>query len=208
MRRVDDALRRAVGAERCCVDVTSAVPLRQHLGRCAGGMTTTTRPRTRLFLAGLLALGLTTGVTACSGATDPTAGPTHASTGIGAQWGDCMRSAGFDIEDPSDDQVSSGTILSPAGVDQERFHSAADECAEDLGVHRADSAEQDKWVRQYQQVASCVREEYPDFPEDGSDGGISFDPDGYPPAREPAFQELAQKCMQQYAPDTQTQEVG
>jgi hypothetical protein len=171
-------------------------------------MTTTTRPHTRILLAGLLALGLGTGVAACSGATDPTAGSTGASTGIGAQWGDCMRSAGFDIEDPSDDQVRSGTALSPAGVDQERFHSAADKCAEDLGVHRAGSAEQDKWARQYQQVASCIREEYPDFPEDGSDGGISFEPDGYPPAREAAFQELAQKCLQQYAPDTQTQEVG
>jgi hypothetical protein len=171
-------------------------------------MTTTTTPRTRLLVAGLLALGLTTGVAACSGTTDQTAGSTDASTGIGARWGDCMRSAGIDVEDPSDDQVSSGAVVSPADVDQERFQSAADQCAQDLGVRRADSAEQDKWVRQYQRVASCIREEYPDFPEDGSDGGISFLPDEYPPAGEQAFQELAQKCMQQYAPDTKMQEVG
>jgi hypothetical protein len=171
-------------------------------------MTTTTRPEKRLLIAGLLAIGLITGITACSGATVPTAGSTDDSTGVGARWGDCLRAAGFDVEDPSDDQVRSGTVVSPAGVDQERFQSAADECARDLGVRRADSAEQDKWVRQYQQVASCIREEYPDFPEDGSDGGISFLPDEYPPAGEQAFQELAQKCMQRYAPDTKTQEVG
>ena len=199
--------RRAHGGGRRFVGVTSAVPLPKRRRRCAGCMTTTTRTPTRLLVAGLLAIGLTTGIAACSSAAAPTAGST-ATTGIGAKWGDCMRSAGFDIEDPSDDQVSSGTAVSPAGVDQERFHRAADQCAQDLGVRRTDSAEQDKWVRQYQQVASCIREEYPDFPEDGSDGGISFLPEGYPPAREQAFQELAQKCVQRYAPDTKTQEVG
>lgn len=117
-----------------------------------------------------------------------------------------MRSAGFTVEDPSDDQVSSGTVTSPAGADQERFRSAADRCADDLGVHRADSATKEKWNREYDQVASCVRETYPDFPQQ-QPGSISFNPDEYPPAGEPAFQERADECMAKYSPDTKRQDV-
>jgi hypothetical protein len=118
-----------------------------------------------------------------------------------------MRSAGFSVEDPSDAQVASGTVTSPAGADEERFRTAAGQCAEDLGVHGADSAQQDKWTREYDQVASCVRETYPDFPEQDP-GGITFSPDEYPRAAEPEFQERADECMHEYSPDTKTQELG
>jgi hypothetical protein len=115
-----------------------------------------------------------------------------------------MRSAGFTVDDPSDDQVSSGTITSPAGSDQERFRSAADRCAEDLGVHRADSATKEKWNREYDQVASCIREAYPDYPEQDP-GTVSFGSDDYPTAADPAFQERAEECLHRYSPDTKTQ---
>jgi hypothetical protein len=171
-------------------------------------MRTTTRPPTRLLLAGLLTLGLLAGTTACTGPAGAAGASGQSDTaGLGAQWGDCMRSAGFDIEDPSDDQVTSGTVTSPAGADQERFRGAANQCAQELGVHGADSAMQDKWTREYDQVASCVREAYPDFPEQDP-GGITFDPDEYPRAAEPEFQERADECLHEYSPDTKTQAVG
>lgn len=152
----------------------------------------------------MLALGLAAGLTACAGSSDTAAGTASAGSGLGARWGDCMRSAGFTIDDPSDDQVSSGTITSPAGSDQERFRSAADRCAEDLGVHRADSATKEKWNREYDQVASCVREAYPDYPEQDP-GTVSFGSDDYPPAADPAFQKRAEECLHRYSPDTKTQ---
>jgi hypothetical protein len=193
--------------------VTWSVPLPQRAPRCAGSMTTTTttrttrRPPARPLVAGLLALGLAAGLAACSGTSDTAAGAADAASGLGAEWGACMRSAGFTVEDPSDDQVRSGTVTSPRGVDQERFRSAADRCATDLGVPRADSATKDKWTREYDQVASCVREAYPDFPEQ-QPGGISFIPSEYPPAGEPEFQKRADECMKKYSPDTKTQSVG
>jgi hypothetical protein len=170
-------------------------------------MATTKRSSSRPLLAGLLAFGLATGLSACAGVSTSTAGTADADAGLGAQWGACMRSAGFSVEDPSDDQVSSGTITSPAGVDQERFRSAAGRCSQDLGVHGADSAMEQKWIREYDQVASCIRDAYPDFPEQ-QPGVIQLDPEEYPPAADPAFQQRADECTKQYSPDTKTQSVG
>lgn len=196
---------------RCFAGVTSAVPLPQCPDRCAGSMTTTPRSTGRPLLAGLLALGLAAGLSACAGSPNAApgsaaadAGSPEAAAGLGAKWGACMRSAGFTVEDPDDDQVRSGTITSPAGADQERFRTAADRCADDLGVHRADSAMKEKWNREYDQVASCVREAYPDFPEQ-QPGSISFNPSEYPPAGEPAFQDRADECLAKYSPDTKRQ---
>jgi hypothetical protein len=169
-------------------------------------MTTTKESSSRPLLAGLLALGLATGLSACAGVPNSIAGTSGADAGLGPRWGACMRSAGFSVEDPSDDQVSAGTITSPAGVDQERFRSAADQCAHDLGVHGADSAMQQKWIREYDQVASCIREAYPDFPEQRP-GVLEWDRDEYPPAADPAFRQRADECTKKYSPDTKTQSV-
>ncbi|PYY33843.1 hypothetical protein DEJ16_03195 [Curtobacterium sp. MCJR17_055] len=170
-------------------------------------MTTTPRSSSRPLFAGLLALGLVTGLSACTGAPSSAAGTADADAGLGSRWGACMRSAGFSVEDPSDDQIRSGTITSPSGVDQDRFRSAADQCAEDLGVHGADSASKEKWIREYDQVASCIRDAYPDFPEQRP-GVIEWDREEYPPAGDPAFQQRADECTRKYSPDTKTQSVG
>ncbi|PZF67052.1 hypothetical protein DEJ33_07295 [Curtobacterium sp. MCPF17_047] len=169
-------------------------------------MRTTNRPPTRVLTAAVLALGLASGLTGCAGGA-PASDSTTAASGLGARWGDCMRSAGFDIEDPGDDQVRSGTVISPQGVDEDRFAGAADSCATELGVTRADSAAKDRWAREYDQVASCVRDAYPDFPEQQS-GALSFDEATYPPAAEPEFQQLVDECLQRYSPDTKTQDAG
>ncbi|PZE86217.1 hypothetical protein DEI91_03675 [Curtobacterium sp. MCBD17_032] len=118
-----------------------------------------------------------------------------------------MRSAGFEVQDPSDDQVSSGTVTLPADADQEHARAAADECAEHLGVHGADSAMKQKWIREYDQVASCIRDAYPDFPEQPP-GQVGWDDEEYPPAADPAFQQRADECTRKYSPDTKTQSVG
>lgn len=164
-------------------------------------MNDTTRTPRLVRAAAVLALALVgpTALAACS--TTPTSPSTgHAAASVGAEWGDCMRTAGFQVEDPSDDQVRSGAVTSPAGVDTERFSEASGKCASDLGVTGADSAQKDKWKRQYAAVDSCVREQYPDAPE--QEPGV-IDYSGYPRAREPQFEETLSSCMSKHAPDTQ-----
>ena len=152
----------------------------------------------------LLVIGLATGLSACSagGAGDQDAA--GAGGGRGAQWGACMRSAGFDIDDPSDDQVSSGTVTAPQDVDRERFDPAAEQCLTEVGANGADTASKERWKREYDRVASCIREDYPDFPEQ-QPGTLSFDPQTFPPAGEPEFQDRVDSCLHEYSPDTKTQ---
>ncbi|QCR42529.1 hypothetical protein C1N91_02185 [Curtobacterium sp. SGAir0471] len=145
-----------------------------------------------------IALPLT--LSACS---TPDAGtaPTTAAKGIGTQWGDCMRAAGFDVEDPDDDAVTSGVATAPQGVDQHAFAEQAGTCSRSLGVTGADDATEQKFRREYQQVASCIRERgYPDFPE--QDGG--FTTEGYPRSEEPEFDGVVTDCMAEYSPDSRT----
>ena len=187
--------------------MTSAVRLPQRALSCAGSMTTTLRPSSRPLLAGLLALGLAIGLSACSGSHGAAPGGSAASSSLGAQWGACMRSAGFSVEDPSDDEVTHGTVKTPAGVDQGRYQVAAVKCGKELGVQPPDAAEKEKWARQYDQVASCIRDAFPDFPEQ-EPGSIGWDSEEYPTSDDPAFKQRAGECMQEYAPDTKTQHVG
>jgi hypothetical protein len=118
-----------------------------------------------------------------------------------------MRAAGLSVEDPSDDEVTHGTVKTPAGVDQGRYQVAAVKCGKELGVQPPDAAEKEKWARQYDQVASCIRDAFPDFPEQ-EPGSIGWDSDTYPTSEEPAFKQRNAECMQKYAPDTKTQHVG
>jgi hypothetical protein len=170
---------------------------------------TTNTPRAvRAIVAGA-ALLLTVGLAGCSGADDGTASgaSTSSATGIGAKWGSCMRDAGYDVPDPDDALVASGTVVTPQGVDQEQYAEDADHCSSELGVERADSADQDEWTRQYAQVASCIREEYPDFPEQ-KPGVLGIGPDDYARATEDGFQDRADACLHEYSPDTQIQHAG
>lgn len=168
---------------------------------------------TRLFLTAAIALGLAGGLAGCGGSgsapggdrSDTTSSP--AAAGVGAAWGTCMRSAGFDVEDPSDDLVRSGTVLAPQGVDQERYAAAADRCSTDLGVEREDSASAESWARQYERVASCIRDDYPDYPEQ-PEGTLGLSPEDYPRAAESGFQEKADACLKEFSPGTKTQQVG
>ncbi|QWS32793.1 hypothetical protein [Curtobacterium aetherium] len=149
------------------------------------------------------ALVLVVALAGCSEAPDSSSPAAAAGTGIGAKWGACMRAAGFDVEDPSDALVESGAAQFPSGVDEEKATEAGSKCAEEIGVERTDSAEQDKWTRQYEQVASCIREEYEDYPEQ-SPGMLMLSPDQYPRASEQGFVDRSQECLQEFAPDTKT----
>lgn len=142
---------------------------------------------------------------ACSGQSDTDTAP-RADAGTGAKWGACMRDAGFDVQDPDDASVRAGLSQAPSGADQDAFAKAAASCAQRAGVEPADSADTQKWEREYAQVASCVRDDYSDFPEQ-EPGGFTVD-DSYPHAEEPAFKQTVADCMQEFSPDTQTQSVG
>lgn len=136
---------------------------------------------------------------ACSGQPDAD-GALRADAGIGAQWGACMRDAGFDVTDPDDAAVQAGVAKVPAGADQAAFQAAAASCAQHAGVTGASSAERDRWEREYAAVASCVREHgYADLPEQ-QPGSITVE--GYPRAEEPAFEQVMDDCMAEYSPDT------
>jgi hypothetical protein len=118
-----------------------------------------------------------------------------------------MRSAGFSVDDPSDDEVTSGVVTTPPGVDQTRYQVAAAQCGRELGVQPPDAADEEKWNRQYDQVSSCIRDAYPDFPEQRP-GVIEWDSETYPTSDDPAFKQRNAECMRKYAPDTMTQHIG
>lgn len=171
-------------------------------------MNTTTRTRTAIATV-LLALALPITLSACSaGEADAAGGDAQQSTGIGAKWGSCMRDAGFDVQDPPDEQLESGAVTQREGVDEQAWNTASNRCSATAGVQRADTAQQQKWARQYAQVASCIRDNgYEDYPEQ-PEGSIGVDPETYPRAAEPQFDETFRKCLAEYAPDTKMQERG
>lgn len=149
-------------------------------------------------------------LTACSGGgtADASSTGTPGGPGIGAAWGSCMRDAGYDVQDPTDDLVRTGAAPVPEGVDRDRFSEAAGTCSRSVGVQGADQADIQRWEREYAQVASCIRDNgYPDYPEQ-EPGGISADPETYPRAAEPAFEQAFHDCLAKYSPDTKTQSVG
>ncbi|MFJ3028175.1 hypothetical protein ACIPEQ_04965 [Curtobacterium sp. NPDC087080] len=164
-------------------------------------MNDTTRTSGLVRAAAVLVLALVGSAALAACSTSPTSSATsRAAASVGAKWGDCMRTAGFPVEDPSDDQVRSGAVTSPSGVDAERFTEASGKCASDLGVTGTDSAQKDRWKRQYAAVDSCVREQYPDAPEQ-QPGVIDYS--SYPRAQEPQFQDTLSSCLSKHAPDTQ-----
>ncbi|WIB60706.1 hypothetical protein DEJ13_02440 [Curtobacterium sp. MCLR17_007] len=163
------------------------------------------RGRRALLVAAAIAVTLPFSVAACS--TQPSADPgTSAGSGVGAKWGSCMRDAGFDVEDPDDTAVEAGLSKAPAGADRAAFSAAASACTEKAGVERASSADQQKWERQYAQVANCIRENgYDDFPE--QEPG-SLNTSVYQRSSEPQFETVVDDCLAEFAPDTRSQSVG
>ncbi len=75
-----------------------------------------------------------------------------------------MRTAGFDVDDPADDAVTSGLQC----VDRRVLAEQACSCSRSLGVTGIDDATQKLW-REYQQVPLNIHERgYPDFPSKAS----------------------------------------
>ncbi|ROP74819.1 hypothetical protein [Curtobacterium sp. PhB115] len=168
-------------------------------------MTQTTRSRRAALAAVVLACSLSFGLTACSG---PSEADTVAETanGVGAKYGACMRDAGFDIQDPDDAALESGAVQAPADADQDAFQKAMRACRKAAGVQGSSNADQQKWARETAKVASCIRDNgYPDFPEQKP--GM-LDALGYERGREPGFEKALRSCTEEFAPDTQTQELG
>ncbi|ROP65117.1 MULTISPECIES: hypothetical protein [unclassified Curtobacterium] len=161
--------------------------------------------RTALVAAALVICTLPFTVAACSTSTG-TDTVADASAGIGAKWGSCMRDAGFDVKDPSDAAAESGMMQAPSGADGDEFTEAGATCRKQAGIAGHSKADMQKWERESAEVASCLRENgYADFPEQKP--GV-IDLNGYARAQEPAFQEVMQECTDEFAPDTQTQDLG
>lgn len=117
-----------------------------------------------------------------------------------------MRDAGFDVRDPDDASVASGAVPVPEGADDAAYTDAAATCSAAAGVPRASTADKQKWERQYTKVASCIRENgFADFPEQ-QPGVLDFG--SYPRSQESGFQQAADTCLQQFAPDTTTKNAG
>ena len=171
---------------------------------------TRTRTRLRCSLLGAAVVAGTLPLALASCSSDTTTGSTadtasERTTGIGADWGACMRDAGFDVQDPSDDEVRSGAMRAPAGADEQGFVAAGRACSEELGISGTSEADKQKWERQNVQVASCIRDHgYPDFA--GQDNGV-LDFSTYERSQEPEFQEAVESCLQEFAPDIQEQQV-
>lgn len=157
-----------------------------------------------VLVAVALLCALPLALSACSAGDDGTA--PRADAGVGAQWGACMRDAGYDVQDPDDASVEAGAMAVPSGVDSAEFQTAGAACAEQAGVERKSNADTQKWEREYAKVASCVRERYSDFPEQ-EPGQFGWD-DDYAPAQDPGFQDVVDACMAKHSPDTQSQSVG
>lgn len=169
-------------------------------------MTTRTRARRPSPSAALLlAVAVPVVLAGCaSGPTAPSAA--EITSGAGATWGACMREAGFAVQDPADADVEDGLTQAPAGSEGDAFADAAVRCRAAAGVESASDAQQQRWQRQYAEVASCIRDHgYPDFPEQRP--GV-LTTDGYPRAEEPAFRDALDACVEEDAPDTTTRSVG
>ncbi len=163
--------------------------------------TTTPTPSNLHRAAVVLALvvGAPLALAGCTAHDTAGAADTAASSGLGSKWGSCMRDAGFEAEDPSDDEVTSGSVLTPPGVDQAAFLEAAQTCNQQIGVQSADSAQKDEWKRQYAAADACVREEYPDAPAQ-KPGVIDYGA----LSEDPAFDDHLDECLAKHAPDTKT----
>lgn len=135
----------------------------------------TGRRTTIAALGGLLLLA-PLALAGCSSAGSSTPSASETSTSIrAASWGTCMRSAGFDVQDPSDEEFGSGVERVPADVDRAAFESASKSCrgADSGGPSAADKAgyEQDA-----QDFSQCMRDNgVDDFPDPEQPGVIKFD---------------------------------
>lgn len=115
-----------------------------------------------------------------------------------------MRDAGFEVPDPTDADVRSGTVPAPDDADQRAFGEQAERCSETAGLRRPDAAQRQTWERQYAQVAECIRAGgFDDLPEQAP-GVLDFH--DYPRASEPSFADVSGRCLAEFAPDTQIQD--
>ncbi|MFJ4225694.1 hypothetical protein [Microbacterium sp. NPDC089695] len=158
--------------------------------------------RTLLGLGAGAALVLV--MTGCGPTSDDLASATRAddASSQSAQWGTCMRAAGFDVQDPDEDALKSGVLFAPPGVAEDVFHDAARECLQEVGIDGVTGEERDKWEREYAAVEDCIRKNgYPDFP--AQEPGV-LDMQGYPRAEEPEFEQVFADCIAAHSPDTKT----
>lgn len=126
-------------------------------------------------MVGLLLVPLS--LTGCSGhdGEDSASGGGGGSSAAAAKWGACMRDKGFTVEDPSDEQFSTGVEMVPADVDRAAFGTASKGCRGDApsGASADDKA---GWVQDAEDFSQCMRDNgVADFPDPEEPGSISWD---------------------------------
>lgn len=129
------------------------------------------RPLVAAIAATLIAFQLT----GCSTNSQESASPTPTSASNvneSAHLGDCLRKAGFDVEDPD---LNKGVVVAPPeGVDPNRYDREFQKCRADnvSGGNAKPSPEQLKIFREYElKIAQCVRDKgFPEFADPGEDG--------------------------------------
>lgn len=112
-----------------------------------------------------------------------------------ASWGACMRDAGFQIEDPTDEQLSSGVERIPADADRSAFERASSTCrgdsAETDSAAAPSQAEKDQYIQDALDFAQCMRDNgVDDFPDPATPGLIDLQSG----KDSPAFQEASETC--------------
>jgi len=110
----------------------------------------------------------------CSTDDDATSAATSAGggTSASAQLGQCLRDAGYDVDDPDLDE---GMVVAvPNGADADEYAAAFAECREGLpesagggeAAQEPSAAELAEWQESQLKVAECVRQEgFEDFPD-------------------------------------------
>jgi hypothetical protein len=169
--------------------------------------TTTTRHRTPFravpALPAVVTLVVAVSLSGCSGSPGAgSSGSAGSGSGAAAAWGSCMRHAGFDIEDPSEAEWSTGVDRAPEDVDQDAFRQASAECRGD-DAPRASDEQKTEWTQELRDFAACMREHgLDDFPEPDANGALDFGEYGDEPLRSsPAVAKADEECHERYLAD-------
>lgn len=100
-----------------------------------------------------LAAAALVALSGCSSSGDSAPKETSDVSQAAAKWGDCMRGKGFQIDDPTAAEFTSGALQSPANVDAGRFTEASGACG---GKTTASDDQKDIWRKQTQGFVACM----------------------------------------------------
>ncbi|WP_146249085.1 MULTISPECIES: hypothetical protein [unclassified Curtobacterium] len=160
------------------------------------------RPRAALLLSSTMALAVSVVLSGCSDAPGSSSSRGGSSSVGASAWGSCMRDAGFDIEDPSEAEWSSGVVRAPSGVDGDAFQRASASCRGD-DAPRASDEQKAIWDQELRDFSACMREHgLDDFPEPEPESGLDYGKYAEEPLRDsPTVTQADEECSDRYLAD-------